>query len=82
MTIEQKTAEEVYKEYVGLGIERMSVIEEGDSMILLMDQTRILFPHTMRKKLMDREHLAHPGTNKMQNIFRTKYLWPGIEAGM
>ena len=52
MTVKQKTGEEVYKtlskaaikEYVGLGIERMSVIEKGDSMILLMDQTRIVIP--------------------------------------
>ena len=45
-TVKQKTGEEVYKtlskaaiqEYVGKGIERISVIEKGDSMILLMDQ--------------------------------------------
>ena len=51
-TVKQKTGEEVYKtlskhaiqEYVGKGIERMSVIEKGDSMILLMDQTRIVVP--------------------------------------
>ena len=86
--MKQKTGEEVYKaltkaaikEYVGLGIERMSVIEKGDSMILLMDQARIVVPQTMRKRLMDREHLAHPGVNKMQNCLRAKYFWPGIEA--
>ena len=51
-TIKQKTGEEVYKtlskasikEYVGLGVERMSVMEKGDSRILLMDQTMIVVP--------------------------------------
>ena len=88
LTVKQKTGKEVYKtlskaaikDYVGLGIERMSVIEKGGSMILLMDQTRIVVPQTMRKRLMDREHLAHPGVNKMQNSLRAKYFWPGIEA--
>ena len=58
----------------------MSVIEKGKSMILLMDQTRIVVPQTMRKRLMDREHLAHPGITKMQGSLRAKYFWPGIEA--
>ena len=31
---------------------------------------------------MDREHLAHPGINKMQNSFRAKYFLPGIEANI
>ena len=34
----------------------------------------------MRKRLMDREHMAHPGINKMQRSIRAKYFWPGIEA--
>ena len=58
MTVKQNKGKEVYKtlskaankEYVGLGIERMSVIEKGNSMVLLMDQTRIVVPETMRKK--------------------------------
>ena len=45
LPVKRKTDEEVYKtlskvaikEYVGLGIERMSVIEKGKAMILLMD---------------------------------------------
>ena len=73
LTVKQKTGKEVYKtlskaaikEYVGQGIERMSVIEKGGSMILLMDQTRIVVYEAVRKRLMDREHLAHPGINKM-----------------
>ena len=87
-TVKQKTGEEVYKtlskaeiqEYVGKGIERMSVIEKGDSMILLMDQTRIVVPESMRKRLMDREHMAHPGVTKMLASLRAKYFWPGIEG--
>ena len=66
LTVKRKTDKEVYKtllkvaikECVGLGIERMSVIERGKTMILLMDQTRIVVPQTVRKKLLDREHLA------------------------
>ena len=81
-TVKQKTSEEVYKslsktainEYVGKGIERMSVMEKGDSMILLMDQTRIVVPEAMRKRLMHREHLAHPGVNKMLASLRAKYF--------
>ena len=81
LTVKRKTDEEVYKtpskaeinEYVGLGIKRMSVIEKGKTIILLMDQTRIVVPQTMRKELMDREHLAHPGITKMQNSLRAKY---------
>ena len=86
-TVKQKTGEEVYKtlskaaikEYVGQGIERMSVLEKGESMILLVDQTRIVVPEAVRKRLMDREHLAHPGINKMLASLRAKYFWPGIE---
>ena len=59
---------------MGLRIERMLVIEKGDSMTLLMDQTRIVVPQTMRKRLMDREHMAHPGINKMQRSIRAKYF--------
>ena len=86
-TIKQKTGEDVYKtlskaaikEYVGKGFKRMSVIKKGESIIMLMDQTRIVVPKTMRKRLMDREHLAHPGINKMLASLRAKYFWPGIE---
>ena len=50
LTVKRKTDEVMYKllskaaikEYVRLGIERMSVIEKGKTMILLMDQTRIV----------------------------------------
>ena len=59
---------------MGLGIERMSVIEKGKTMILLMDQTRIVVPQTLEKKLIGREHLAHPGITKMQNSLRAKYF--------
>ena len=34
----------------------------------------------MRKKLIDREHMAHPGITKTQNSLRAKYFWPGIEG--
>ena len=49
-------------------------------MILLRDQTRIVVPEAVRKRLMDREHLAHPGINKMLASLRAKYFWPGIEG--
>ena len=65
---------------MGQGIERMSVIEKGKSMILLLNQTRIVVPQAVRKRLMDREHLAHPGITKMLGSLRAKYFWPGIEA--
>ena len=50
LTVKRKKDEEMYKmlskaaikEYMGLGNERMSVIEKGKTMILLMDQTRIV----------------------------------------
>ena len=72
VTIKQKKDKEVYKtvttaaikEYIGYGVERMSVIEKGDTMIMLMDQTRIVVPQKMRKRLIDREHLAHSGIIK------------------
>ena len=87
-TIKLKNDEKTYKslskhairEYLGTGVERMSVIERGDSMILLMDHTRIVVPGSMRRQLMDREHLPHPGINKMLASLRAKYFWPGIEG--
>ena len=90
LTVKWKTDNEVYKtlskavikENAGLWIERMSVIEEGKTMILLMDQRRIVVSETFRKKLMDKEHLAHPGIIKMQNCLRAKYFWLGIEANV
>ena len=33
----------------------------------------------MRKKLLDREHMAHSGTTKMSASIRAKYFWRGIE---
>ena len=81
-TIKQKKDKEVYKtvttaaikEYIGHRVERMSVIEKGDAMIVLMDQTRIVVPHSIRKKLMDRDHLAHTGITRMQMSVRAKYF--------
>ena len=58
----------------------MSVIKKAVTMIILMDQTRIVVPHAMRKKLLGREHLAHSGVTRMSNSIRAKYFWPGIEA--
>ena len=49
-------------------------------MIMLMDQTRIVVPHTMQQRLLEMEHLAHSGILNMSNSIRTKYFWPGIEA--
>ena len=87
-TIKKKVDKEVYKtlskaailEYIGYGVERMSVIEKGNTKILLMDQTRIVVPLTMRKKLLEREHLANSGIIRMSNSIRAKYFWPGIEV--
>ena len=72
-TIKQKKDKEVYKtvstaaieEYIGHGVERMSVIEKWDTMIMLMDQTMIVVPPSMRKKLINRDHLAHSGITKI-----------------
>ena len=58
----------------------MSVIKKRNSMIFLMDQTRIVVPQTMRKIMLDREQLPHQGINKMSRSIRVKYFWPGIEA--
>ena len=69
-------------EYTGLGVDRMSVIKKGDTMIILKDQKRIVVPQAMRKKLLEREHLAHSGINRMSDSIRAKYFWPGIEADM
>ena len=73
-TIKKKKEKEVYKtlsaaaikKYIGHGVETMSVIKKGDTMIVLMDQTRIVVPHSMMKKLTNREHLANTGIIKMQ----------------
>ena len=86
-TIKKKTEHEAYKgfskrtilEYIGQGLERMSVIERGNTIIMLMDQSRIVVPVAMRKKLLDREQMAHSGVYKMSACIRAKYLWPGIK---
>ena len=67
-------------EYIGHGVDRMSVIERSNTMMLLMDQTRIVVPLALRKKLVGREHMAHSGVTRMRNSIRAKYFWPGIEA--
>ena len=51
-TVEDKTEVSVIKtlskavimEYIGLGMNRMSVIKKGETMIMLKDQTRIIVP--------------------------------------
>ena len=48
LTVKSKTDKKVYK-----------TLSKVKTMILLMDQTRIVVPQSLRKKLMDREHLAH-----------------------
>ena len=58
----------------------MSVFERGEPKIVLMDQTRIVVPLAMRKKLLRREHLAHSMVTRMSKGIRAKYFWPGIEA--
>ena len=67
-------------EYIGHRVERMSVIEKGNTKILLMDQTRIVVPLKMRKKLLEREHLAHSRVTRMSDSITAKYFWPGIKA--
>ena len=46
------------------------MIKKGDIKIMLMDQTRIVVPHTMRKKLLEREHLSHSVMSRMSNSIR------------
>ena len=55
------------------------MIERGNTMIMLMYQSRIVVPMTMRKKLLHREHLGHSGTTRISASIRAKYFWPGIE---
>ena len=51
-TVEDKTELKIIKtvsntaitEYIGLGVDRMSVIKKGETMIMLKDQTRIIVP--------------------------------------
>ena len=61
-------------------MERISVIKKGDTKIKPMDQTRIGVPHSMRKKLLEREYLAHSRITRMSNSIRANYFLPGIEA--
>ena len=60
-------------------MEKFSVIERGNTMIMLMYQSRIVVPMTMRKKLLHREHLGHSGTTRISESIRAKYFWPGIK---
>ena len=46
---------------------------------MLKDQTRIVVPTMMRKKLLEREHLANSGITKIQDSVKSKYYWPGIK---
>ena len=50
-------------------------IEKGDTKIMLMNQTRIVVAHTIRKKLLEREHLAHSEITRLSSSIRA-----GIEA--
>ena len=74
-----KTTGEI-TEYIGKGIERMSMMEKDSTLIMLKDSTRIVVPRAMRSKLLEREHLAHTGIIKMSASIRAKYFWPGIEG--
>ena len=86
--MESKKAREVIKivskaiitEYIRLGVDRMSVIKKGDTMIKLKDQTRLVVPQIMRKTLLEKEHSAHSGVTRISNSIRAKYFGPGIEA--
>ena len=67
-TNKQNMDKEVYKtvtttaskEYIRLGVERMSVIEKGNTIIVLIDQIRNVVPQTMWRKLLDTEREKVP----------------------
>ena len=87
-TIENKKELEIIKtvskdnitEYLGLGVDRILVIKEGDTMIMLNDQTRIVVPTAIRETLLDREYLSDSGINRISTSIRAKYFWLGIEG--
>ena len=68
------------QEYIGQGIERMLLIVKDNVKIILKDQTRIVVPKAMREVILQRENGLHSGQNKMSNIIRVEYFWPGIEG--
>ena len=44
MTVIKTLSKAAITEYIGLGMNRMSVIKKGETMIMLKDQTRIIVP--------------------------------------
>ena len=62
------------KQYIGKGIERMSLITKSNVKMKLMDQTRIVVPISLREVLLMREHRSHSGQTKMDNSIRVKYF--------
>ena len=71
-TVEDKTELKIIKtvsntaitEYIGLGVDKMSVIKKGETMIMLKDQTRIVVPQAMRRTLLERESIWHTAVSQ------------------
>ena len=64
-----------FKEYLTNGLKRMLVIQKGDTRLMLMDQTPIVVPVTLRKIMLDKEHESHVGKTRMGNNIKAKYFW-------
>ena len=89
-TIENKKELEIIKtvskdnvtEYLGLWLDIILVINEGDTMIMLNHQSRIVVTTAIRETLLEREHLSDSGITRISTSIRTKYFWLGIEGNV
>ena len=55
------------------------MIQKGTTRLMVMDQTRIMVPVTLRQTVLDRELVLHVGRIRMANNIRAKYFWPRME---
>jgi len=48
--------------------------------LLLYQGSRIIVPHQMRKSILDKLHISHPGINRMRELAKRTFYWPGISS--
>ena len=63
-------------------INRLSLIDSNTCPILLMDDTRLVIPKSMRQELLKKLHFSHCGISKTTDTAVSLYHWPGMAANI
>ena len=58
--------------------DNLSLIDEKEGALLVLDDTRIVVPRTARRKVLEKLHLSHSGVSKTRRTAAERYYWPHL----